>query len=160
MRSTIEQSASGIGVQHVHKESLLIEERFLTEKDEFNSIIGNDINRPFDLSSSYPIRVIFYCISPEHDGRKNDDSKTLLLINMHHIASDGWSTDIFLTELFAFYNAWVSNDKDFRLSELEIQYKDYASWQRNFVTGDILNKQLSYWKNKLYSYEQLILPTN
>ena len=73
----------------------------------------------------------------------------MLLINFHHIASDGWSIEIFERELFAYYNAYIHNDTAFGLPALEIQYKDYALWQRSYLSEQMLEKQLSYWKDKL-----------
>jgi hypothetical protein len=82
------------------------------------------------------------------------------LINFHHIASDGWSIDIFQKEWAAYYEAYVKNDRGFCLPALEIQYKDYALWQRSYLSGEILEKQLSYWKEKLSGYQTLEFPTD
>ena len=159
LRSTIEQSASGVGIQHVHGEAPVIEELSISEKADYNSIIRADINRPFDLGKSYPVRVKFYNIVRE-DTLAVQESRTLLLINMHHIASDGWSGDIFQKELFAYYKAYISKDKDFRLPELGIQYKDYSAWQRSWLSGEILEKQLSYWKEKISGSQIITFPTD
>ena len=156
LRSTIEQLPNGSGIQKVHNRPLIIEEISLTEQDKYYSVIREDINQPFDLSMSYPIRVKLYNIPQDKTGAVYE-GKTLLLINIHHIACDGWSMDIFQNELVAFYSAFIANDKDFRLSELEIQYKEYALWQRAFVTGDLLTRQLNYWKKKLAGYVPLSL---
>ena len=83
-----------------------------------------------------------------------------MLINTHHIASDAWSTGIFERELYTYYDAYINNDVDFCLPALEIQYKDYAVWQRSYLTGEVLEKQLSYWKDKLSGYQTLELPTD
>ncbi|WP_268225890.1 condensation domain-containing protein, partial [Sinomicrobium oceani] len=115
------------------------------------SLLDEDINRPFDLGSQYPIRVKFYHIGGD---------RTVLLINTHHIASDGWSMEIFQRELYAYYQAYVNNDEAFNLSPLEIQYKDYAIWQRAYLRGEILEEQLDYWKDKLSGYQALELPTD
>ncbi|MEP7107700.1 MAG: amino acid adenylation domain-containing protein [Ferruginibacter sp.] len=160
LRSTIEQGDSEeYGIQQVHDEPLQIEEVTLTDIEDFGSLVEEDINRPFDLIAEYPIRVKFYHIQSDKAG-SGYLNKTLLLINTHHIASDGWSTEIFDRELYTYYEAYINNDTGFSLPALEIQYKDYAVWQRNHITGEILEKQLSYWKDKLSGYQTLELPTD
>ncbi|MCV9934567.1 amino acid adenylation domain-containing protein [Flavobacterium sp. LS1R47] len=158
LRSTIEQSEDQEhGIQKVHNEALSIEEVRVMDTDDYHSLIEEDINRPFNLSTEYPIRITFYTIESAADDSVN---KTILLITMHHIASDGWSMEIFQRELSAYYEAYISNDKNFSLPELEIQYKDYALWQRSYLTGEILEKQLSYWKEKLSGFQTLEFPTD
>ena len=66
----------------------------------------------------------------------------------HHIASDGWSSGIFWRELTALYRAFVSGEPS-PLPELPIQYADYAVWQREWLQGEALERQLSYWKKQL-----------
>jgi amino acid adenylation domain-containing protein/non-ribosomal peptide synthase protein (TIGR01720 family) len=155
LRSTIEQGNDQQGIQTVHEQRLTIEE-VLTNKDEYLTLLHEDINHPFDLSSEYPIRIKFYRINDE-DGSA---AKILLLVNMHHIASDGWSIGIFQRELFTFYKAYLNNDTTVSLPPLEIQYKDYARWQKNYLSGEVLANQLNYWKNKLSGYQTLELPTD
>ncbi|MEP7107699.1 MAG: amino acid adenylation domain-containing protein [Ferruginibacter sp.] len=160
LRSTIEQVESGEhGIQRVHDEPLQIEELTLTDENDFGSLVAEDINRPFDLRTEYPIRVKFYHIQSDKAG-SGYLNKSILLINTHHIASDGWSTEIFERELYTYYEAYINNDTGFSLPALEIQYKDYAVWQRTYLTGDILEKQLNYWKNKLSGFQTLELPTD
>ena len=64
---------------------------------------------------------------------------TKLLVNIHHIANDGWSTDILLKELNAYYDHYANN-VPLPLSELSIQYKDFAVWQREYLQGKELDK--------------------
>jgi len=157
LRSTIEQNTDlDHGVQVVHHEPLLIEELSLQTGDDVHVFLKIACNRPFDLSRQYPIRVTLYHI-PSSAG---SDAKTLLLITMHHIASDGWSMNLFEKELSAFYEACIHGDTGFKLPALEIQYKDYASWQRAYLSGDTLKKQLNYWKEKLSGYQTLEFPTD
>ena len=84
----------------------------------------------------------------------------MLLINFHHIASDGWSIEIFEKELLPIMMLILITTPIFVCLPLEIQYKDYALWQRSYLSGEILEKQLSYWKNKLSGYQTLELPTD
>jgi len=76
------------------------------------------------------------------------EDEYVLLITMHHIVSDGWSASILLNELSALYSAFGKDESD-PLPELEIQYADYAVWQRQWVEGDILQQQAAYWKATL-----------
>ena len=79
---------------------------------------------------------------------------------MHHIISDGWSMGIFFKELSHLYNAYAVN-KEPALPPLLIQYADFALWQRNWLQGEVLEQQLSYWKQQLADIPDLLeLPTD
>lgn len=157
LRSTIERGELGQGIQRVHGERLSIEE-VITNVGDYDVLIKKDINRPFDLSKEYPIRIKFYSVHSGESAIAGSLSKTVLLINTHHIANDGWSIDIFQKELYAYYNAYCNKEIAFSLPDLEIQYKDYAVWQRSHLKGDILEKQLNFWKNKLLDFQTLEFP--
>ncbi|OLT58220.1 non-ribosomal peptide synthetase [Moorena bouillonii] len=104
----------------------------------------------FNLEVDLPIRVQLYQLgTTEH----------ILQITLHHIASDGWSLTVLTKELSAIYTATLE-DKPSPLSSLPIQYADFAVWQRNYLQGETLEKQLSYWKQKLQDLPQLQLPTD
>ena len=82
------------------------------------------------------------------------------MLVMHHIVSDGWSTRLLLQECATLYQAF-SQGKPSPLPELPIQYSDYAGWQRKWLTGSVLEKQLSYWKERLRgSVSPLELPAD
>ncbi|WKL50106.1 amino acid adenylation domain-containing protein [Flavobacterium pectinovorum] len=156
LRSTIEQRADlDHGIQVVHYKALFIEEIRLGAEEDYEIVIKSDINRPFDLSLEYPIRAKFYILESESGGQRR-----FLLINMHHIASDGWSMDIFQRELLSYYKGYIDGDKTFALPALDIQYKDFAVWQRNYLTGEVLENQLGYWKSKLSGYVPLEFPAD
>ncbi|WP_348772778.1 condensation domain-containing protein, partial [Pseudoalteromonas sp. MMG005] len=72
----------------------------------------------------------------------------VLLLNMHHIASDGWSMEVLLKEFFTLYHAY-SEGLESGLAPLDIQYSDYAQWQRTYLEGGVLEKQLNYWEQQL-----------
>jgi hypothetical protein len=74
--------------------------------------------------------------------------KHILLLTMHHIVSDAWSSGIFFRELGELYSAALERRPP-TLPELTIQYADYAAWQRNFLQGKVLENQLSYWREHL-----------
>ena len=78
---------------------------------------------------------------------------------MHHIASDGWSISIIVKEVVELYAAYAE-DRPARLAPLQIQYADYAIWQRNYLQGEVLEKKIGYWKEKLEGVQPLQLPTD
>jgi amino acid adenylation domain-containing protein len=110
------------------------------------------INHIFKLNKEFPIKTSFIS-----DNQKNE---TYLVIVVHHIAFDGWSTEIFIKELIKLYEYYSTNDKSVKypLNHLFIQYKDFSIWQRNYLKDEILNKQLKFWKNSLDGFETLNLP--
>jgi amino acid adenylation domain-containing protein len=115
------------------------------------SYAQEEVSKPFDLSSGPLIRVKLLNL--------NEDEH-LLLLTMHHIISDGWSMGIFFKELSHLYNAYVSG-KEPTLSPLALQYADFSLWQRNWLQGDVLDQQLSYWKEQLSDIPDLLeLPTD
>ncbi len=86
--------------------------------------------------------------------------KYVLLINMHHIISDGWSMGVFVRELRQIYTAFTQGQTP-DLSPLPIKYSDYANWQRNWLQGKVLETQINYWKNQLKDAPPLLeLPTD
>jgi hypothetical protein len=106
--------------------------------------------RPFDLSHDLMLRAALFRLG------ENDH---LLLLVTHHIASDGWSMGIFFRELAALYEAF-SAGKPSPLGELPIQYADFASWQHQWFQGEVYERHLSYWRQKLADIPLLELPTD
>jgi amino acid adenylation domain-containing protein len=95
--------------------------------------------RPFDLSAGPLLRVrVLRLAEDEH----------VLLLTMHHIVSDGWSMEVLFKELTTLYEAF-SEGKQSPLTELPAQYADYAAWQRNYLQGEMLERQLAYWRERL-----------
>src|SRR5947209_12482599 len=76
------------------------------------------------------------------------EDEHILLITMHHIVSDEWSLGIFPNELNTLYGAYREGQAD-PLPELELQYADYAVWQRKWMEGEMLQRQAEYWKGAL-----------
>ena len=107
---------------------------------EARRLIREEVTRPFNLAGVEPlIRAALLKISA---------SEHLLAITFHHIVCDEWSLKIFFRELAAFYTAAVRQETA-RLSELPIQYADYAVWQRQWIQGTTLDQQLKFWKGQL-----------
>lgn len=83
-----------------------------------------------------------------------------LFFNMHHIISDGWSTELLIKELTTLYNHFHAG-KSLELNELSIQYKDYAAWQREVINSGLLESQATYWLDQFsHSIPVLELPTD
>ncbi|HEB86841.1 MAG TPA: amino acid adenylation domain-containing protein, partial [Gammaproteobacteria bacterium] len=72
----------------------------------------------------------------------------VLLLVMHHIVSDGWSMSVFMRELSTLYRALITGQSD-PLPALPMQYADFAEWQRDWLQGEVLDKQVHYWKEQL-----------
>ena len=95
---------------------------------------------PFNLAQAPLLRATLV--------RLRDDEHVFLL-TMHHIVSDGWSIEILMREMSALYEAFVTG-KDLSLSDLPIQYADFAHWQREWLQGEVFEKQLAYWTRRLH----------
>jgi len=88
------------------------------------------------------------------------DDDHVLLVSMHHLVTDGWSTGIFLTELSALYRAH-GDAVAAALPELTVQYADFAVWQRNSLTTAELKQQADYWRGALADAPALLeLPSD
>ncbi|MDV3347375.1 amino acid adenylation domain-containing protein [Leptothoe sp. LEGE 181152] len=93
-------------------------------------------------------------------GRRNSEPTAVLSITTHYLISDGWSMGVLMQELAALYTAYDQGHPS-PLPEPTIQYADYALWQRQWLQGEILQSQLSYWKRQLAdSPARLELPTD
>jgi amino acid adenylation domain-containing protein len=105
---------------------------------------------PFDLARGPLLRVILL---------KLDDEEHVLLLTVHHIVTDGWSMGVFFREIAALYEACATGIAA-QLPELLIQYADFAHWQRQWLQGEVLQTQLSYWKQQLEGIPPILeLPT-
>jgi amino acid adenylation domain-containing protein len=100
----------------------------------------------FDLSKGPLLRVKALVLEEE---------QYLALFSMHHIISDRWSMGILIKEVGALYTAYTSGESS-PLPELEIQYADYTLWQRQWLQGEVLEKQLAYWKRQLAGTPSLL----
>ncbi|NEP14920.1 MAG: AMP-binding protein, partial [Symploca sp. SIO2C1] len=120
------------------------------QKTQLQQLLQTENEQQFALEVDPPIRaVLFELGATEH----------ILLVTLHHIASDGWSLTVFTKEISAHYTAILQNQPS-PLPELPIQYADFAVWQRNYLQGQTLQTQLDYWKQKLQGLPQLQLPTD
>ncbi len=77
-----------------------------------------------------------------------EENEFVLFLVLHHLITDGWSSDRFIREMTAIYEAYLA-DQTASIPELPIQYADFASWQKQWLSGEVLNRQISYWKKQL-----------
>lgn len=118
---------------------------------QIENLLQQQTQRPFNFASDLMLRGCLLQI---------DQQEHILLLVMHHIASDGWSMGILWQQLAELYQAFISNQPN-PLLELPIQYADYALWQRQWLRGEVLENQLHYWQQQLAGAAPVIeLPTD
>jgi len=108
-----------------------------TRKAELDRLIQSETEKPFDLSRGPLLRITLFRLA---------DDEHVFLLTIHHIISDAWALKLFFQELAKFYEA---EDKNVELSQLPIQYADFAEWQRQNTQGALLAEHLTYWKTQL-----------
>lgn len=124
-----------------------VEER----RKEASRIADEEAQLPFDLTSGSLFRVILLRVA---------DQEHVVSMTMHHIISDGWSIGVLIREVAALYEAFAKG-ADSPLPELEIQYADYALWQRDWLRGEVLERELKYWREQLAGAPPVLeLPTD
>jgi amino acid adenylation domain-containing protein/non-ribosomal peptide synthase protein (TIGR01720 family) len=124
--------------------------KYNEEEDGLNLLILTLIKKPFDLACNYMLRGTLVTLA---------EDKTVLVVTMHHIASDGWSLPIVVKEVLEHYKAFTENRSP-DLASLPVQYADYAVWQRDYLKGPGLDKKLDYWRAKLKDCTPMDLPTD
>ena len=178
LHSLIKSNANGDGHQVIidlTNKPLEIERITLESNEELRQQLDDTVNYVFDLTKEYPIRISVYSLEDVNDNGQNildgtgqihqsAPHKNYLVMVIHHIAFDGWSMDVLLRDLHGYYRYFeqqaVNETAILNLPQMTIQYRDFAAWQRGFLTGDFLDKQLSYWRNQLSDYVGLDLPTD
>ena len=154
LRTLIKEDKEGNGYQVVKEgeEIIKIVETEVRDNKELEEEIREEINHVYDLKEEYPIRVKVYSLA--------GGIEYYISIVIHHIAFDGWSIGIFLEELREYYKYNKGEKKELELGELSIQYKDFAIWQREYLKGERIEKEIEYWKRKLEGYENISLITD
>ncbi len=123
----------------------------LSSDEQVQELASEEARRPFDLSRGPLLRMTLLQLG--HDDH-------VLLVTTHHIITDAWSMGIFMRELVACYNAFSRGDSP-DLTPLELHYSDFASWQREWLSGPRLQTQLDYWRQTLAGAPPVIdLPTD
>jgi amino acid adenylation domain-containing protein len=117
----------------------------ITEAEVFTAI-QNNVHHIFNLATGPLMIVELFRLSIEEH---------ILLINMHHIISDGWSRAVLIREMAGLYDAYSKGELS-TLAPLPIQYADFAIWQREWLQGKVLEYQLNYWKQQLDDAPELL----
>jgi acyl-CoA synthetase (AMP-forming)/AMP-acid ligase II len=160
LRTLIKEDQEGSGYQVVLDDlehPLVIERVQASNTSDLAAHVKRAVHHVYNLQDEYPIRVCIYALSDPTTG----SLAYYLSIVVHHIAFDGWSVDVLPKELQAHYNYYLHEQSDtpapLDLPALSIQYKDFALWQRSYLTGETLENQLGYWRSQLDGYETLHL---
>ena len=111
-----------------------------------DGVLGELFAAPFDLERGPVFRAALVRVA-------NDEHR--FGFSVHHIVSDGWSLGILFSELASLYAAYARGEAS-PLPELAVQYGDYAAWQRGWIRGEVLARQLSYWSGVLKGVPPLL----
>jgi amino acid adenylation domain-containing protein len=98
-----------------------------------------EARRPFDLGRGPLLRISLVRLAPE---------RHLVLFSMHHVVSDAWSMSLLVRELGELYGAFAAG-RPSQLPELPLQYADFALWQRRWLSGEVLDGELAWWRERL-----------
>ncbi|ARU60222.1 hypothetical protein CBW65_03475 [Tumebacillus avium] len=145
LRTTFTEAGGRAQLQIREPQPLVIDFRDLQhiaqdgQMEEVQRIAEGEAFRPFDIEQGPLLRATLLLLG---------ENEHILLFTMHHMISDGWSVAVLIREMAACYEAF-STGSESELAPLPIQYADYAAWQRNWLQGDVLSEQLSYWQDKL-----------
>ncbi|MFC5955326.1 amino acid adenylation domain-containing protein [Streptomyces pratens] len=113
------------------------------------ALAAADAAEPFDLSQAPLVRARLVRTAPrEH----------LLVVVAHHAAFDGWSVGVFWRDFFAAYRTRTEGAE--QQEPLAVSYRDFAAWQRDRLTGELLERQLDHWRERLAGLAPLELPTD
>jgi amino acid adenylation domain-containing protein len=119
-------------------------------EQEISKRIQHAADTPFDFSSGKFLRTALFRVGKDEH---------ILVLRTHHIVSDAWSMGILTRELWTLYEAFAKG-RTSPLDALPVQYVDYAVWQREWLQGEVLEAQLSYWRKQLENLPMLNLPTD
>ena len=111
----------------------------LVDPTEADALYHAEARRPFDIGSDALYRARLF---------RESTSRFVLVVSLHHIISDAWSVGLFLRELMAHYVAFAEG-RDAALAPLAVGYADYVHWQRDWLEGGALERQLAYWREQL-----------
>ncbi len=130
------------------------------------ALADDELRRPFDLAQGPLLRVLLIRVTPTPPTARPTTTpehylpEHYLVVNMHHIISDGVSVALLIDEFSALYSAGVRGEAS-PLAPLAIQYTDFAAWQRKWLGGKFLEQQAAYWQVKLQGAPPLLeLPTD
>ncbi|MFC0514087.1 non-ribosomal peptide synthase/polyketide synthase [Mucilaginibacter angelicae] len=148
---TVIREQEGLGYQYIKANNWTLKQSQSNDnKEELKEYVSKEVARPFDLSQDDMLRAELIATG---------EREFILLLVLHHIAADGWSMPVLVSEFSSFYSSFSKNEVP-QLSTPEIQYADYAIWQREYLDADKLQSKLSYWEEKLSGTVTLELSTD
>jgi amino acid adenylation domain-containing protein len=148
---TVIREQEGQGYQYIKVNSWTLKQSQSNDNEiVLNAYISKEAVKSFDLSLDDMLRAELIATGA---------GSYVLLLVLHHIAADGWSMPVLVSELSKLYSSF-SNNEDSELKSPEIQYADYALWQREYLDAASLQNKLSYWEEKLSGTATLELPTD
>ncbi|MCL5996769.1 MAG: amino acid adenylation domain-containing protein [Chloroflexi bacterium] len=113
--------------------------------------VNADTQTPFDLTHGPLLRASLLRLG---------DKDHIVHMTMHHIIGDEWSSNVLVQEMVTLYQAFSTHQPS-PLPRLSVQYADFAHWQRHWLQGEVLQKQLDYWRKQLSGSPPLLeLPTD
>jgi amino acid adenylation domain-containing protein len=150
LRTTFRDASGVAHPQRVVPRAITLTPQHVRDAAELRRCSMHEATAPFDLAAGPLLRARLLRL---------EDDQHVLVLSMHHIATDGWSFGVLFQELCLLYRAFVQ-DQPSPLPELAVQYGDYAAWQREWLRGEVLEQQLAFWKNDLEGAPLLELPTD
>ncbi|AVH69219.1 non-ribosomal peptide synthetase [Nostoc sp. 'Lobaria pulmonaria (5183) cyanobiont'] len=157
LRTTFSTTAAGKTVQIIHPTAEILlpiinleQLNSTNQKQEIKQLVNQEAQKVFNLEQDLSLRVTVIKLNP---------SEHIIFFTTHHIVTDEWSIGILVKEIATLYQAFLEG-KPSPLAELPIQYADFALWQREWLTGEVLSTQLNYWKHQLQDLPRLDLPTD
>ena len=142
------QSLDNIEALRVHDLRLMTDKQ---QNHKVKSLANSHAIAPFDLAQGPLFKAELLQLN---------EKRSVLLLNMHHIISDGWSMGVFIRDWKQAYTAFAQGSEPSSAS-LTIQYSDYAAWQRDWLQGEVLQQQIDYWTKQLAGSPELLeLPTD
>ena len=146
LRTAFKENANGevkqwiINTEKIHTSINYQDLSGIKEKESFvESYITEDADKPFNLRKAPLLRLVLFKFSAK---------KHVLYLNLHHIIRDGWSLEILHRDIMAYYN-FFNHHISLSLPKLDIQYKDFATWQLRILESKTSEKHKQYWLNKL-----------
>ena len=120
-------------------------------RERLKACLREEAARGFDLAQGPLFRAHLYRLAPDTH---------VLLLSMHHIVSDGWSMGVLIRELGELYRGFLQGAPA-TLTPLRVQYRDFARWQRGWLKGEVLERELAHWRERLKGAPQVLeLPTD
>ena len=118
---------------------------------ELRILVNDETQRGFDLAAGPLLRTMLV---------RTGEQEHIAVLTMHHIITDGWSIGVLINEVAALYESAITNTP-VQLKELSVQYADFSVWQKEWLQGEVLDAQLSYWKEQLADAPDVLqLPTD